>query len=173
MITLLQLFFQLSRVGFVFIQMSITTWKQGKNLLNCLKSLQVALRTVIWWWIQITLHKSLHWLKIVIVWPSGCCFPSKCRAPHKNKAKIPLMILKAGLQFLASTFGYCINLLIFKWTDESFGNSPFNYWQSQLQGLVLNPGGGPAQIAPPPLNLEEMPIWSCQVEINITSCCLH
>ena len=118
---------QLSKVGFVFIQMSITTWKQGKNLLNCLKSLQLALRAVIWWWIQITLHKSLHWLKIVIVWHSGCCFPSKCRAPHKNKAKIPLMILKAGLQFLASTFGYCIKLLIFKWTDESFGNSPFNY----------------------------------------------
>lgn len=106
--------FQLSRVGFVFIQMSITTWKQGKNLLNCLKSLQLALRAVIWGWIQITLHKSLHWSKIVIVWHSGCCFPSKCRAPLKNKAKILLMILKASLQFLASTFGYCIKLLIFK-----------------------------------------------------------
>ena len=96
-------FFQLSRVGFVFIQMSITTWKQGKNLLNCLKSLQLALRAVIWGWIQITLHKSLHWAKIVIVWHSGCCFPSKCRAPLKNKAKI--------LLFLASTFGYYIKLL--------------------------------------------------------------
>ena len=95
--------FQLSRVGFVFIQMSITTWKQGKNLLNCLKSVQLALRAVIWGWIQITLHKSLHWSKI-----------HKCRAPLKNKAKIYLMILKASLQFPASTFGYCIKLLIFK-----------------------------------------------------------
>ena len=106
--------FQLSRVGFVFIQMSITTWKQGKNLLNCLKSLQLALRAVIWGWIQITLHKSLHWSKIVIVWHSGCFLPSKCKAPLKNKAKILLRVLKASLQFLASTFGYCIKLLIFK-----------------------------------------------------------
>ena len=89
--------FQLWKVGFVFIQMSITTWKQGKNLLNCLKSVQLALRAVIWGWIQITLHKSLHWSKIVIVWHSGCCFPSKCRAPLKNKAKILLMILKASV----------------------------------------------------------------------------
>ena len=104
----------LSWVGFVFMQMSITIWKQGKNLLNCLKSFQLALRAVIWGWIQITLHKSLHWSKIVIVWHSGYCFPSKCRAPLKNKAKILLMILKASLQFLASTFGYCIKLLLFK-----------------------------------------------------------
>ena len=106
--------FQLSRVGFLFIQMSITRWKQGKNLLNCLKSLQLALCAVIWGWIQITLHKSLYWSKIVIVWHSGCCFPPKCRAPLKDKAKILLTILKASLQFLASTFGYCIKLLIFK-----------------------------------------------------------
>ena len=84
--------FQLSKVGFVCIQiMSITTWKQGENVLNCLKSLQLALRAVIWGWIQITLHKSLNWSKVVIVWHSGCCFPSKCRAPLKNKAKILLM----------------------------------------------------------------------------------
>ena len=83
--------FQLSRVGFVFIQMSITTWKQGKNLLNFLKSVQLALRAVIWGWIQITLHKSLNWSKVVIVWPSGCCFASKW-APLKNKAKNLLMI---------------------------------------------------------------------------------
>ena len=93
--------FQLSRVGFVFIKMSITTWKQGKHLLNCLKSVQFALRAVIWGWIQITSHKNLNWSKVVIVWHSGCCFPSKCRAPLKNKAKILLMILKASLQFLA------------------------------------------------------------------------
>lgn len=42
-------------------------------------------------WIQITLHKSLNWSKTVIVWHSDCCFPSKCRAPLKNKAKILLM----------------------------------------------------------------------------------
>ena len=35
------------------------------------------------------------------------------------------------------------------------GNSPFNYQQSQLQGSVLNPGGGPAQIALPPLVLKK------------------
>ena len=103
--------FQLSKVGFVFIQMSITTWKQGKNLLNCLKSLQLALRAVIWGWIQITLHKSLHWSKIVIVWHSSCCLPSKCRAPFKNKAKILLMILKASLHKRMNRLG----------------NSPFNY----------------------------------------------
>ena len=65
--------FQLSRVGFVFIQMSITTWKQGKNLLNCLKSVQLAPRAFISGWIQITLHRSLNWSKIVILWHSGCC----------------------------------------------------------------------------------------------------
>ena len=103
--------FQLSRNGFVFIQMSITRWKQGKNLLNCLKSVQLALRAVIWGWIQITLHKSLHWSKIVIVWHSGCCLPSKCRAPLKNKAKILLMIIKASLHKRMNRLG----------------NSPFNY----------------------------------------------
>ena len=102
---------QLSWVGFVFMKMSITIWKQGKNLLNCLKSFQLALRAVIWGWIQITLHKSLHWLKIVIVWPSGCCFPSKCRAPLKNKAKILLMIIKASLHKRMNRLG----------------NSPLNY----------------------------------------------
>ena len=49
-----------------------------------------------------------------VVWHSGCCFPSKCRAPLENSAKVLLMILKASLQFLTSTFGYCIRLLIFK-----------------------------------------------------------
>ena len=109
-------FFQLSRVGFVFMQMSITTWKQGKSL-KLFEKRPVSTAGGHLGWIQITLHKSLHWSKVVIVWHSGYCFPSKCRAPLKNKAKILLMILKASLQFLASTFGYCIKLFY----------SPFNY----------------------------------------------
>ena len=114
----LETIFQLSRVGFVFIQMSITTWKQlRQESFKLFEKRPVSTACGQRGWIQITLHKSLNWSKVVIVWHSGYCFPSKCRAPLKNKAKIHLRILKASLQFLASTFGYCIKLFY----------SPFNY----------------------------------------------
>ena len=145
---------QISMVGFVFIQMSITKWKQGKNHLNCLKSLQLALRAVIWGWIQITLQK-LHWSKSVIVWDSGCCFPSKCTAPLKNKAKILLMILKASLQFLASTFGYCIKLLIFKWTNVSFREFSFQLLTESVTRFSAESRGWPGPNSSPPLILKK------------------
>ena len=147
----LETIFQLSRVGFE----KFLPWKQGKNLLNCLKSLQLALRAVICGWIQITLHKSLVWSKVVIVWHSGCCFPSKCRARLKDKAKILLMILKASLQFLASTFGYCIKLLIFKWTNESFREFSFQLLTKSVTRFSTESRRWPGPNSVPPLILKK------------------